>query len=412
MLLSLFALNLFCFSQDRQRYQTSLPRFIEEPVLSQPPLDLMQKSMNNSLSIREQNQKHIKILLDYILDLKREVKEQQFLNTMDKYYKQLKEYYEKPYHDYSTTQGIKNIEIAIKEEINNYITRENEKPKKLFINGENNFENKKFEQAIKDYTDLIILAPNFIYSYYKRGLSYFFVGKNSLALTDMSTYISNKNEDFDINVYYFRGYIYYNQDKYSNAITDFNNYIEVIKNEPTAYEFRGWSKYNTNDFIGALSDFNRQIELTPNSAEAYNNRGSAKSELSDNYGAISDYTKAIELSPTFSMAYNNRGWSKFELKKYSEALIDLNKAIELDSKNWVAFDSRQETKFMLNDLKGCIADCNSAIALNPKVANSYFYRGRANYKLGDKTKACEDWSKAGELGHNEAYDFIKKYCNN
>ena len=110
------------------------------------------------------------------------------------------------------------------------------------------------------------------------------------------------------------------------------------------------------------------------------------------------------------MAYNNRGWAKYELKKYSEALNDLDKAIELDSKNWAAWDSRAEVKFALNDLKGCISDCNMAISLNPKVANSFFYRGRAYYKIGNKTKACEDWSLAGESGRSEAYEYITKYC--
>ncbi len=76
----------------------------------------------------------------------------------------------------------------------------------------------------------------------------------------------------------------------------------------------------------------------------------------------------------------------------------------------ILFNSRQETKFALNDLKVCIEDCNSAISLNPKCANSYLIRGRAFYKQGTKTKACEDWSKAGELGKIEAYDFIQKYC--
>ncbi len=91
-------------------------------------------------------------------------------------------------------------------------------------------------------------------------------------------------------------------------------------------------------------------------------------------------------------------------------MSDLNKAIELDHTNWVAFDSRQETKFALNEIEGCISDCNEAIALNPKLANSYFFRGRALYKKGKMLPACEDWSKAGELGKKEAYEYISKYC--
>ena len=32
-------------------------------------------------------------------------------------------------------------------------------------------------------------------------------------------------------------------------------------------------------------------------------------------------------------------------------------------------------------------------------------------KLGQKNSGCLDLSKAGELGHFDAYDVIKDYCN-
>lgn len=44
------------------------------------------------------------------------------------------------------------------------------------------------------------------------------------------------------------------------------------------------------------------------------------------------------------------------------------------------------------------------------LVNAYLYRGRVFYKLGDKIKACQDWSKSGELGSEEAYKFISQYC--
>jgi len=322
----------------------------------------------------DNNRDHRDKLMDWVLDLKTQTNEQQFLDAMDFYYKKLKDM---EYQDFgSIGDAINMIEQSINEEINKYNTRLKELPKKLWESGNEYLKNKQYNDAIQYYNSLLQLDPNFIYTYRNRAFAYF--GLN----------------------------------KYSSAIADFNKYIDQVTDDPYAYSTRGWAKYYTNDFTNALADFNIQIELQPNSAVAYYNRGSAKSELNDKYGAIADYTKSIQYDPNFSMAYNNRGWSKYELKKYSEALLDLNKAIELDPKNWVAYDSRQEIKFALLDLKGCIADCNKGIELNPKLANSYFFRGRAYFKQGLKTKACEDWSKAGELGKSEAYGYITKYCNN
>ena len=38
----------------------------------------------------------------------------------------------------------------------------------------------------------------------------------------------------------------------------------------------------------------------------------------------------------------------------------------------------------------------------------YFYFSKL--KLGQKESGCLDLSRAGELGYNEAYEAIKKYC--
>src|SRR2546426_461683 len=68
------------------------------------------------------------------------------------------------------------------------------------------------------------------------------------------------------------------------------------------------------------------------------------------------------------------------------------------------------TKADLKDYSGAIADFNDAIEINPKAADSYFLRGLAKLNISDKEGACLDLSKAGELGNEEAYDWIKKFC--
>lgn len=46
-----------------------------------------------------------------------------------------------------------------------------------------------------------------------------------------------------------------------------------------------------------------------------------------------------------------------------------------------------------------------------KSSKAYFARGICNNFLGLKENGCLDLSKAGELGHEEAYEAIKEYCN-
>ncbi len=60
---------------------------------------------------------------------------------------------------------------------------------------------------------------------------------------------------------------------------------------------------------------------------------------------------------------------------------------------------------------GAIRDENKFIKLKPNYAEAYSGRGLLKFELGDKQGACQDWSKAGELGLMKAYDKIKQNCN-
>ena len=328
------------------------------------------KSIGDAMEAKyEKNKDYKNKLIDWIFELKSKISDKEFLIQLNYQYNNLNEI------EISSSSGesLDLIRQYIVEEIDKLNTRRKEEPNKLWESGNKNLKSGNYSQAIQDYTNLIKFYPDYSPIYTSRGSAYFIMGNYSQALLDLNKSIDLKND------------------------------VEFV------FSQRGWVKYYLNDYIGSLADFNRQIELHP-TAEAYYNRGSSKSKLGDENGAISDYTKSIDLDPKYSMAYNNRGWSKYLLKKYAEAILDLNKAIEIDPLNWVAYDSRQETKFALNDFKGCIEDCNKALSINIKCSNSFFIRGRSYYKQGNKIKACEDFSKSGELGNIKAYEYISKFC--
>jgi tetratricopeptide (TPR) repeat protein len=51
-----------------------------------------------------------------------------------------------------------------------------------------------------------------------------------------------------------------------------------------------------------------------------------------------------------------------------------------------------------------------AIGLYPYMGDAYFNRGLVLIYLKDREKGCIDLSRAGELGVQDAYGVIKKYC--
>jgi tetratricopeptide (TPR) repeat protein len=60
--------------------------------------------------------------------------------------------------------------------------------------------------------------------------------------------------------------------------------------------------------------------------------------------------------------------------------------------------------------RGAIADYNKAIEIDPNYKDAYFSRAIAKIISNQKDSGCLDFSKAGELGMEEAYDAIQKFC--
>ena len=62
------------------------------------------------------------------------------------------------------------------------------------------------------------------------------------------------------------------------------------------------------------------------------------------------------------------------------------------------------------DLPESINQYSKALDLYPAMGEAYYNRGLVLIYLKDKAKGCIDLSKAGELGVEDAYAVIKKYC--
>ena len=77
----------------------------------------------------------------------------------------------------------------------------------------------------------------------------------------------------------------------------------------------------------------------------------------------------------------------------------------------VAYYNRAFVKYKLQDFNGAVDDYNMAIQLNPEIPDLYYNRGLLLFFLSQKVAACQDFSKAGELGVTDAYSLIKLYCS-
>jgi len=216
----------------------------------------------------------------------------------------------------------------------------------------------------------------------------------------------------DVKSIFYNGTDKFFHNDYQAALKDANKAIELAPANSVAYYHRGNIKYALKDYSGAIQDYNIESELNPNDVIIYCARGNAKKKLGDYLGALNDYNKSINVSPLFaSEAYFNRGVVKDSLKDYQGAKLDYAKAKELFQDDILAYYNLGRRVYDDGkDYLKCVHYFDFAIDTNPRDDSSYFYRGKSKFELGDKTGACSDWKKAGELGITKANDLIKQYC--
>jgi hypothetical protein len=95
--------------------------------------------------------------------------------------------------------------------------------------------------------------------------------------------------------------------------------------------------------------------------------------------------------------YLSRARINLALGKSFEAKTDLDVYLQQNPNDARVLINRAGTRFP-DDMEEVVSDCNKAIELEPENKNAWFLRGLANWELGFKEKACDDFTRAIELG--------------
>ncbi|WP_299582212.1 tetratricopeptide repeat protein [uncultured Sunxiuqinia sp.] len=163
--------------------------------------------------------------------------------------------------------------------------------------------------------------------------------------------------------------------EYSDAMDDFNKAIELDEKNTLAHFSRANCRTEMVQLLESLPDFSEDLTIPVGTS---NNAQSQHEEFIHDYETIlDDYQVCAYIDPNFPFAYYNKAYILCKLGRYQEAIRNLDKAIELQ----------------------------------PDFAEAYFNRGLTKIYLDELEGGASDLSKAGELGIQDAYNIIKRYCN-
>lgn len=200
---------------------------------------------------------------------------------------------------------------------------------------------------------------------------------------------------------------------YSEAITSLSSALKDDKKNTKYLLKRGEAKSLAGKSIFAIQDYNMVIQLDSKNSEAYARRSEIYVQLKDYKSAIEDCQKAIAIDPKNELAYIRMGdaYVSKEPKDWVEAMKTYNYAINLNPNNKTALHNRGVAKKELKDYYGAMDDFNKAIIIDAEFGSAYMNRGITKSLVGDTPGACIDWYLAGEMGQDEANDYIATRCN-
>ncbi len=154
----------------------------------------------------------------------------------------------------------------------------------------------------------------------------------------------------------------------------------------------------------AIGDYDQIIQLDSNFAPAYLNKGVIQSKLALMYNAFNNSQSGsflVKDQPEYSSEGNDASSIINNFKKAQQLIPDLPYSYY----NLANIYCKQ-----LEYNKG-LEYYDKAIEINPDMGEAYYNKGITMIYLGDTDNGCFYIGKSGELGVEEAYSVLKRYCN-
>jgi len=197
---------------------------------------------------------------------------------------------------------------------------------------------------------------------------------------------------------------------FKNQILFFNEKIKINNKESQNFLNRGIFYCLIEDYSNSMKDLNKAIELNNSNILAYFARANCRMKMTDAIEQLKQTSDRIKV-PIKNETRKNSETVVETLNDYSDILLDLNTCLEKNPKFPFAYFNQAYVKCKLRDYQGALVDLNKAIEIENDFAEAYFNRGLTKIYLDDVEGGALDLSKAGELGIQDAYNIIKRYCN-
>jgi tetratricopeptide (TPR) repeat protein len=272
----------------------------------------------------------------------------------------------------------------------------------LFNSGTANLKQKRYDQAITDYTAVLRINADYALAYNNRGIAYHNKGDYNRAVADYTAAL--RLDPNSAALYTNRGIAYNAKKDYNRAIADFSAALRIDPLDVVALHDRALAYFDTGGYDRAIADCTAALRIRPNDVDTYFLRAATYSVKEDYDRVIADCTAVLRIDPKNALAYSSRG-SAYESKgDILQAVGDYADALQIDPYDMltgISFKTacREGAKICEDsgNYDGAIAYYDFAVLFFPNSAHDYLLRGSAYNKKGDYTRARADYTKVLQI---------------
>jgi superkiller protein 3 len=240
------------------------------------------------------------------------------------------------------------------------------------IKGNNAYENKSYDAAIKYYRKAIDINPLYVGAY------------NNIGVT------------------------YYDQKNYAQAINYYQKVVDINPNYANAYNNLGLVYSAQENLTQAIHNYQKAIDIDPNFVMAYNNMGAAYNARKNYAQAINCYKKSIVVDSTSKDAHYNMGVVYFAQKDYLQAINCYQKAIDIDPECKEAYCNMGEAYREQKEYVQAIESYQKAIDIDPNFVLVYGNMAVAYQAQGNQEETIKCLQKAAQLGNTVVQKLLDK----
>ncbi|MEX0986716.1 MAG: tetratricopeptide repeat protein [Bacteroidales bacterium] len=277
--------------------------------------------------------------------------------------------------------------------------------RKYFKTGDEFLKEKKFEDAIQQYTKAIDLNPEYDKAYVARASVYEQLGDFTAAAKDYERASVFQNNDEEI--YFLAGNAYLKAGNPASALVKMNEALKIKSKYLEAYQVRSQVFLKLGRYDEALDDCKKALRFKENEVNFYN-LGQVYERLELYDDAEQAYQKSIRRNNNVVDSHLALAKLVFSQGKNDLAMSAVNQVLRINPKHKDGLVLRSQIHAERMNLSQAVNDISEALNVYRGDPELHMVRGDFYHQLSRYSDAIVDYSYAIESGNTSADIYYKR----